>query len=44
MLGAARTMSGLEDDRAILYGEDDLRPEDFLAGCDVWVFAHALLA
>lgn len=41
MLGAAQAMSGLKDDRAILCGEDDIRPEAFLAGCDVWVFAHA---
>jgi glycosyltransferase involved in cell wall biosynthesis len=41
MLGAARTMAGLKDDRVELYGEDDMRPEAFLAGCDVWVFAHA---
>jgi glycosyltransferase involved in cell wall biosynthesis len=41
MLGAARTMGGLKDDRVVLYGEDEIRPEVFLAECDVWVFAHA---
>jgi glycosyltransferase involved in cell wall biosynthesis len=41
MLGAARTMAGLKDDRVELYGEDDISPEVFLAECDVWVFAHA---
>jgi glycosyltransferase involved in cell wall biosynthesis len=41
MLGAARTLRGLNDDRAILYSEDSIQPEIFLAGCDLWVFAHA---
>ncbi len=41
MLGAARTMGGLKDDRAVLYGEDEMSPEAFLAECDIWVFAHA---
>ena len=41
MLGAARTMAGLKDDRVVMYAEDDIRPEVFLAECDVWVFAHA---
>jgi glycosyltransferase involved in cell wall biosynthesis len=41
MLGAARTMCELRDDRVRLYGEGELPPEVFLAGCDLWVFAHA---
>ena len=41
MLGAAQTMRGLKDDRVTLYGEGDIRSDAFLAGCDVWVFAHA---
>jgi glycosyltransferase involved in cell wall biosynthesis len=41
MLGAAHTMKDLKDDRVVLYDEDEIQPEAFLAGCDVWVFAHA---
>jgi glycosyltransferase involved in cell wall biosynthesis len=41
MLGAAQTMRELRDDRVRLYGEGELPPEVFLAGCDLWVFAHA---
>jgi len=41
MLGAARTMCDLKDDRAILYREDEILPDAFLGGCDVWVYAHA---
>jgi glycosyltransferase involved in cell wall biosynthesis len=41
MLGAAQTMRELGDHRVRLYGEGELPSEVFLAGCDLWVFAHA---
>ena len=41
MLGAAQTMCDLKDDRAVLYREDEMLPDAFLAECDVWVYAHA---
>ena len=41
MLGAAHVMNGLESPQAEIFGEYEIPPVEFLAGCHVWVYAHA---